>query len=151
MPVSRPTLTLPDPAAAYAAGDVVGGAFEFTGLPKPGREFWLVRASLLIGASAIPPGMTSFRLHLYSKTPPSAIADNAAWDLTAADRPYYLGYADVGSPADAGASLHVQTTQINDLFPAYDSGLFGYLVTNGAYTPAAASESYYPGVRFVWA
>lgn len=151
MPVSRPTLTLPAVAAAYAAGDVVGGAFEFTGIPKPGKEFLLVRGSLVIGANAIPAGMTSFRQHLYTRTPPSAIADNAAWSLTAADRPYYIGYYDYGSPADVGDSLHVQTPQINDLFPAYDSGLFGYLVTNGAYTPAAASELYYPGVRFVWA
>jgi hypothetical protein len=93
--------------------------------------------------------MTSFRLHLYDATPPSATADNAAWDLPAGDRANYLGYVDLGSPVDVGATLYVQTDQVNKQFRASTADLYGYLVTNGGFTPAANSEVYVPELNAV--
>jgi hypothetical protein len=98
----------------------------------------------MIAVAAIPAGMTSFRLHLYRETPASAIADNAAWDLPAGDRDAYLGYIDLGSPADAGSTLFAQVDQINKQILCGATGVWGYLVTNGAYTPAGVSEVYTP-------
>lgn len=142
---SSPTVTRPANTTAYTAGDVVGGAIEFKDIGPASGDILILSAALRIHVTAIPAGMTSFRLHLYDVTPPSAIADNAAWDLPAGDRASYIGYVDVGSPADVGSTLHVQTDGINK--PVRMGGsysLFGYLVSNGGFTPAGNSEVYVP-------
>jgi hypothetical protein len=137
---SRITGTRPANADAYVAGDVVIGALEFPLVE--GRESLITSADLRIHVAAIPAGMTSFRLHLYDVTPPSAIADNAAWDLAAGDRASYLGYVDLGSPADAVSTLFVQVDQVNKQIRTQSTSVFGYLVTNGGFTPAGNSEVY---------
>ncbi len=83
--------------------------------------------------------MTSFRLHLYNTRPASALADNAAWDLPSGDRSAYLGYVDLGTPVDVGSTLFVQTTGIGSkqIKMGVTSSLFGYLVTNGGFTPSS--------------
>lgn len=140
---SQPTVTRPANATPYTAGDVVGGAFQLTGLP-PGRDLLTTLVALRINVSGIPAGMTSFTMHYYAGTPPSAIADNDQWDLTAADRAVYLGFTDVGSPADKGATLFCQVKQdCTHLRPA-STGVYCYIVTNGAFTPAGNSEEYVP-------
>lgn len=145
---SQPTVTRPANTTAYTAGDVVGGAITFSDMASvaAGRDIIITSAALRIDVSAIPAGMTSFRLHLYSVTPPSAIADNAAWDLPSGDRASYLGYVDIGSPADAGSTLYCQVDSVNKQLRlgSAESSLYGYLVTNGAYTPAGNSEVYVP-------
>jgi hypothetical protein len=140
---SQPTVTRPANTTAYAAGDVVGGAITFAELPK-GINLLVTSAALRIDVAAIPTGMTSFRLHLYSLTPPSALADNAVWDLPAGDRACYLGYIDIGSPADVGSTLFVQADGVNKHLLSRGTGVFGYLVTNGGFTPAGNSEVYTP-------
>jgi hypothetical protein len=139
------TVTRPANTTAYTAGDVVGGAYELKNIGPVGGRVRLDFASLLPAISAIPTGMTSFRRHFYSATPPSALADNAPWDLTAADVPYYLGYIDVGSPVDVGSNLYVQTNQNSQplQLASGSTSIFCYDVTNGGYTPAANSEVYY--------
>jgi hypothetical protein len=138
----------PNNTTAYTAGDVVGGAYEVTNAGPVGGRVRVDYASLLPAIAAVPSGMTSFRRHFYSRTPPSALADNAPWVLATADIPYYLGYIDVGSPALPAASsggLYVQTNQ-NSQPVQLESGstsVFCYDVTNGGYTPAAGSEIYY--------
>jgi hypothetical protein len=95
--------------------------------------------------------MTSFRLHLYRETPPSALADNAAWDLPSGDRAAYRGYIDLGSPADVGSTLFCQVDQINKHVKLHsgETSLYGYLVTNGGFTPAANSEVYVPTLHAI--
>lgn len=143
---SQPTVTRPANTTAYAAGDVVGGAITFPSLP-PAFNLLLTSADLRIDVAAIPSGMTSFRLHLYSATPASALADNAAWDLPSGDRSAYLGYVDLGSPADVGSTLFCQVDGINKQLQIGGAGLFGYLVTNGGFTPAGNSEVYTPSLH----
>lgn len=136
------TLTRPADTNAYTAGDVVGptvAALEFSQIGSAGRDVMITSSEFLWSESAVPSGATSFRLHLYSVTPPSALADNAAWDLPAGDRASYLGYVDLGTPVDLGASLFVQASQINKQVKVSGSSLFGYLQTIGGYTPASAS------------
>jgi hypothetical protein len=145
---SQPTVTRPANTTPYTAGDVLGGAFQFTDMPSAREaDLLITSARLRIDVAAIPTGMTSFRLHLYAGTPASALADNAVWDLPSGDRAAYLGYVDIGSPADVGATLFVQVDGVNKQIrlPAA-LGLYGYLVTNGGFTPAGNSEVYVPGL-----
>lgn len=149
---SQPTVTRPANVTAYTAGDVVGGAITFEAMSSTiGRDVIITSAALRIDVTAIPAGMTSFRLHLYSVTPPSALADNAAWDLPAGDRASYLGYVDLGSPADVGSTLYAQVDGVNKQIRlgSGETSVYGYLVTNGAFTPAANSEVYVPTLHAI--
>lgn len=144
---ARPANTTP-----YSAGDVIGAAdvgnaanagsavLEFANIGNPGGHIIVTDTDLRIDVSAAPTGMTSFRLHLYSASPPSALLDNAAWDLPAGDRASYLGYLDLGTPIDMGSTLYVQTGYQNKkLLMGASTSLFGYLVTNSAYPPSSAA------------
>lgn len=136
------TVTRPANTDAYTAGDVVGplaAAISFPSLGPAAGRIMITSVSLEIDENAIPSGMTSFRLHLYNVTPPSALADNAAWDLPAGDRASYVGFIDLGTPADLGATLFVQTEKVNKQLLLAGTGLFGYLQTIGSYTPASAT------------
>ncbi len=130
---------------AYGAGDVIGAAtgstaaVEFTDMGPVGRSIRITGCELLIEASSVISGETSYRLHLYNVTPPSALGDNTAWDLPSGDRASYLGYVDLGTPVDVGASLYVQTADLTKHVKLEKSGsLWGYLVTVGAHTPTSA-------------
>lgn len=130
---------------AYTANDVEGSAtgstaaIEFTNMGLSGGEVIITSAAMEIDITAIPAGMTSYRLYLYGVTPPSALGDNVAWDLPAGDRASYLGYIDLGSPVDLGSTLYVETTNINKQLKLAGTSIFAYLVTNGGYTPAAST------------
>lgn len=144
---SSNTLTRTADTTGYTAGDVIGinnagsagaAALTFASLgPSGGGEILITSASLEVDLSAVTSGMTSFRLHLYSVTPPSALLDNVAWDLPSGDRASYLGYVDLGSPVDVGSTLYVKTDSINTQITAASGSVFAYLVTNGAYTPTS--------------
>jgi hypothetical protein len=147
---AKAVITRPANTTAYTAGDVVGGAFRL--LPNvaniPGAEVLVTTTGLRIDIAAVPAGMTSFTLHCYKKTPPSAFADNAVWVLSAADRAEYLGAIALGSPAVQGATspvtLYVGADQVNKhlkLDPT-ETTLHCYLVSNGGFTPGANSEVY---------
>ena len=148
---SQPTVTRPANTTPYTAGDVVGGAIPLVGLPNSAlvQDLYITSADLRVDVSAVPSGMTSFRFHLYNATPPSAIADNAAWDLPSGDRASYLGYVDVGSPADAGATLYSQVDQVNKHIRPGPAGVWAYMVTNGGFTPAGNSEVYAPCIQAI--
>lgn len=141
------SLMRPVDTSAYAANDVMGAAtggsaaLQFSGIaPVAGGEVILTTTQLEIDTNAIPAGMAGFRLYLYSSMPPSALGDNAAWDLPAGDRGAFLGYVDLGAPVDLGSTLYVEALQINKQVTAPAGGaLFGYLVTTGAFTPASGT------------
>jgi len=144
--ISRPTVTRDANTTAYTAGDVVGGVINFKGMPAK-ADILVTSVDLRVDIASIPSGMTSFRLHLYKERPASALADNAARDLPSGDRDDYIGFADVGVIADLGSTLYVQNSDIRMQVRTGDIGLFGYLVTTGAFTPASNSEVYRPCVR----
>lgn len=142
---SSVSLTRPNDTAVYAANDVLGAAtgstaalsFTIPGLPTTGGDVMITGTNLEVDLAAIPAGMTSFTLQLYSATPPSALGDNAAWDLPSGDRTSYLGSVSLGAPADLGATLYVEQNGINKQVSLPTNVLFAYLVTVGTYTPAA--------------
>lgn len=139
------TLTRTADTNAYTAGDVVGSSVSsggavltFTGLgPANGGAVMITGASLLIESTGIISGETSYTLHLYSTSPTSALADNAAFDLPSGDRDEYLGSISLGTPADVGSTLYIRTDQLNMQILAASADVYGYLVTVGAYTPTS--------------
>lgn len=139
------TITRPSNATAYTAGDVVGdtGGSAIISLTAAGPTagFVIIQSiSLVFSDSTVPSGMGAFRLHLYSASP-TAIADNAAFDLLSGDRANYMGFIDLPTPSDFGSSLYTQTDYPGRLIKlgAASTTLFAELETRGAYTPVSAS------------
>jgi hypothetical protein len=141
------TLTRTADTNAYLAGDDIGAATGSTAAltfanigPSGGGEVFITTVKLVVNISAIPSGMTSFVLYLYSATPPSALGDNAPFNLPSGDRATYLQPVNLGSPVDLGDTLAVVTSQVNQQITIPSGGsLYGYLVTTGAFTPASAT------------
>lgn len=140
---AQATVTRPADTTAYAAGDVVGAtaaAITFADIGATFGHIVITDADLRIDVAALPSGMTTFRLHLYDATPPSALADNAAFDLPAGDRANYLGYIDFDQIVDIGSTLYVQMTGVNKkLKMGSEPNLYGYLVSVGGFTPSSAT------------
>jgi len=139
------TITRPSNTTAYTAGDVVGdtGGSAIISLTSAGPTagFVIIQSiSLVFSDSTVPSGMGAFRVHLYSASP-TAIADNAAFDLVSGDRATYMGYIDLPTPADFGSSLYSQTDYPGRLIKlaAASTTLYAELETRGAYTPVSAS------------
>lgn len=139
------TVTRPANATAYTANDVVGAtaaAIDLGVVGPSGGEILIKAVALEIDVVAVPAGMTTFRLALYSVTPPSALADNAAFDIPSGDRASFLGFVTIGTPVDEGATLYVEANEINKRVTLAGTHLFAYLVTAGGFTPAGNSEVY---------
>lgn len=130
---------------AYTALDVIGAATGSTAALQfdighyLGGEVLITSAALETDASAVISGEAGYRLHLYNVTPPSALGDNAAWDLPAGDRASYLGYVDLGQPVDLGSTCYIEVNGINKQITTLNKSVFGYLVTLGGFTPASAT------------
>lgn len=126
----------------YTANDVVGGAIDLGVMGPSGGEIIIDSAALEIDVTAVPSGMTTFRLALYNVTPPSAIGDNGAFDIPAGDRASFLGFVALGTPVDEGSTLYIGQKDIQQHVGLASGNLYAYLVTAGGYTPAANSEVY---------
>jgi len=139
------TITRPSNTTAYSAGDVVGdtggSAILSMTAAGPSGGFVLVQSvSLVFSDSTVPSGMGAFRIHMYSASP-TAIADNAAFDLVSGDRDTYMGYIDMPAPLDLGSTIYTQTDYSGRLIKlaAASTTLFAEIETRGAYTPVSAS------------
>jgi hypothetical protein len=129
-------------AEAYGANDVIEGAkrFELIG-PANGGEVLIHNVRLMVAHTAVISGETSYNLHLYSVTPPSARTNNAVWDLPSGDRDAYMGVINLGTPVDVGSSLFIELTNVNKQVTVPVGGfLFAELVTVGAFTATAAAR-----------
>lgn len=150
--ISTLSFSRPENTTAYTAGDVLGIAdsgtpanagsaiFELTNIGPAGGHIVITDSLFQVHVTSVPSGMTSFRLRLYDASP-TAILDNAAWDLPANDRSPNLGYIDLGTPVDVGSTLEVQQTGINKKvkLAAASTSLWCEIITNGAYTPSSAA------------
>jgi hypothetical protein len=137
------TSARPDNTDIYAIGDVCGTNpgtnLLFSSVSNiAGSGFFIVGANLEIDVAAIPAGMGAFRLHLYNAAP-TAIADNAAFNLIEADRVKYLGYIDIAAAIDLGNTLWSQNDNLNfkSKLAASSTTLYGMLETRTVYTPTA--------------
>lgn len=136
-------------AEAYTAGDVVNVAKQFswtftsTGLEVPvGSTIRILTTELRIDATAVIASETSYTLHKYTRTPPSAQANNDAWTLASGDLPYYKGELALGTVVDKGAAVWVKTGGHNlDIeLESTSVSTFGVLVTVGGPTLAAVAR-----------
>jgi hypothetical protein len=146
---SSVTLTRTADTAGYTGNDVIGvgsgaglttpgaAALTFSNIGPEAGEIKLIGASLTISSDGVISGETSYRLYLYNVTPPSALVDNAAFDLPSGDRAAFLGYIDLGTPLDIGLTLFVQTDTLAKQLTLASKNLYAYLVTNGPYTPTS--------------
>ncbi len=132
-------------AASHTAGDSVGVATEFAftskggGKPETGMGLMITSASLMIADATA--AVTAWRLYLFSVTPPSALADDAAFVLASADRASFLGYVDIGTAVDLTDSQWVETHSINKQIKLSGTSVFGYLVNLTTLTPAAVAHT----------
>lgn len=125
-------------AAEHVANDVHGGAQEFA-LAAPAASSFLIRSvSLRINGGTIE--TTAWKLHLFSITPPSALADDAAFVLASGDRASYLGYIAIPQILDFGDTLIIEVNNIFKQVKLTGTSLFGYLTNDTTLTPAAVGH-----------
>ena len=139
----------PDNATGYTAGDVIGIADSGTPANAgsaihtlsnigPAGGYVLVQsARLVIGETSVPAGIGVMRLHFYNASP-TAILDNAAFDLVAGDVAKYLGFVDMIAPTDFGSHIVTQVNAPGLMIKMPSSTtLYAQLQSIGAYTPTA--------------
>lgn len=138
---SSATFTRPANQTPYTAGDVVGTAdanITFANVLPSAQNFIITGVTLRIDVNAVPAGMGGFKLYLYNANP-AVIADNAAYNLPAADRGKLIGVIQLEAPTDIGDTLWSQTDNINLNGKLLTTSLYGILVTDIAYTPSNAA------------
>lgn len=139
--------TRPNDTTAYAALDVIaesasaGTVWTFAGIgPSGGGKVTINQLTLKVDVSDVPAGMAQFRLHLYSSSP-TAINDNATFNLPSGDRAKYLGYIQTPIPIDLGDTLWSATEDlaapVRKQVVLESSTVYGILQTVGAFTPTA--------------
>jgi hypothetical protein len=146
------TITRPSNTTGYTAGDVIGiadsgtpanagSAIHTLSSIGPAGGYILVQSvRLMIGLSSVTSGMGAFRLHLYTASP-TAILDNAAFDLVSGEVANYAGYVDLPAPQDFGSILMTQADYPGTLIKlaAGSSTLYAELETKGTFTPASGT------------
>lgn len=139
------TITRAANTTAYTIGDVVGGAFAISGAGPLSDDVLLTSIRFLYNVAALPAGLASFNLQVYGATPPSAIADNSPWTLGSGDRSAYIAHIDSIPITALGIGTQTVQGQLDNIIQQFlcdnNGQLFGYLVTNQAFTPAGASET----------
>lgn len=125
-------------ATSHAAGDCNGAAQQFSLGAPSGCTFLITDAELEIDGGTAE--ATAWRLYLYNVTPPSATADDGAWDLVSGDRASFLGYVDLGTAVDLGSTQWIETHGINKAVKLSGTSVFGYLVNLTTLTPAAVAH-----------
>lgn len=142
LPVSFPAFsaaaTFTPAAASHVAGDVNGGAQEFALAAPAASLLNIVNASLLVAGGT--QETSTWRLYLFGVTPPSALADDAAFLLPSGDRASFLGYFDFAQLVDVGDTLYIEATP-NKHIRLTGTSVFGYLVNLTTLTPAAVAHT----------
>lgn len=127
------------PAAnSHTAGDVNGAAAEFALGAPSGSLVLITDAELEIDGGTAE--ATAWRLYLFNVTPPSALADDAAFVLPSGDRASYLGFIELGTAVDLGDTQWVEAHGINKAVRLAGTSVFGYLVNLTTLTPAAVAH-----------
>lgn len=132
------TITRPANATPYTLNDCLGGVIDLGVLGPSGENIYITDITLEYDVAALPAGFSAV-LHLYNVTPPSAFADNGAWDLVSGDRASHLDSIQLTVPTDLGSTLKGSDSNLNKKFKLSGTHLFGYLVVT-AFTPAGNSE-----------
>ena len=136
--------TRPADTTGYGAGDVIGSASSAIheidlGVPA-GALVQLDTFSLTINRTTVPAGMGAMVCHLYTAAP-AAIADNAAFSASAANRALYVGSVTLSTPAVIGGGFLYTRADYAGLKVRLTTGsIFAVMSTTAAFTPASATE-----------
>lgn len=144
--LSTATITRAANTTPYIANDVYGSVFELTNIGSSGGYIFLSSIDIIFNLTALPGGMGGFAVYLYSSSPPSVITDNNPFSIASGDRASIMtlnGLSLTASLARGGGSVVAESLNINQLFKLANNStsLWGYLVTLGAFNPAANSET----------
>ena len=128
-------------AAEHVAGDVHGGAGTFALGAPAGCVFEIQSVSMMIAGGTVE--TTVWTLHLFTVTPPSAIADDGAFALPSGDRASYVGFITIPQVVDYGDTLWIEAHNLGKRvkLASAGTGLFGYLVNVTTLTPAAVAHT----------
>lgn len=139
------TVTRPSDTTPYTANDVLGptgagtSGIDLNLAAISGSNILITGVALERDVAALISGEAGYNLYLYSVTPPSALADNAAFDIPSGDRASFLGKIAISAPVDEGSTLYIENNNLNKPVKLSGTHIFGYLVSVGGYTPASAS------------
>lgn len=125
-------------ASSHTAGDSVGVAAEFALGAPTGSLLRIVGASLIVNSATNE--TSTWRVYLFSVTPPSALADTGDFLLASGDRASFLGYFDFAQLVDVGDTLYIEATP-NKIIRLTGTSVFGYLVNLTTVTPAAVAHT----------
>lgn len=133
------TITLAHDVAAHHAGDVVstaaGAILEFTNLGAAGDLIDILSVRTKYAATGIPTAHIGWKLRLFNAAP-TAIADNAAFNVIAADVGKYIRSIPLSALEDVGDNCFGQDDVVNMTAKLVTTSLFGVLTCNAAETPA---------------
>jgi hypothetical protein len=153
------TITRPSNTTQYTAGDAEGVAdvsvaanagsaiHELANIGPAGGQILMLSMDLMPYLASVPSGMGAYTAHLFNAAP-TAILDNAAYSLQAADRTKFLGSILIGTPAvtnmgvtpttiyaSSDKTSHQGTWQL----AAGSTSLWVVLVTGATYTPGSGT------------
>ena len=135
---SSATITLAHDTAIHGAFDVVstaaGAVMTFAGLGEAGDLICILGSRVKYAVNALPTAHAGYRLHLYNAAP-TAIADNAAFNVIAADIGKYCGYLPISTLVDVGDNCVSFDNNVNYTVKLVGTGLFGQLQCIAAETP----------------
>lgn len=141
------TITRPNDNTAYSANDVLGDSglgsaiFEIPNLGVANGSFLIDSISLIIPAGAIPSGMTSFKVYLFSEAPAAAI-DNDTLNL-ATDADKYQDKLFLTAPVvNSGLLESLNPGQSFQVKLSSTGSLFLKLTTDTGFTPVPSQIHY---------
>lgn len=127
-----PTVT----AGAYSAGDVVGGLLTFDSLTSAGGGVTVRAVRIVDDANQ----KAAMKLYLFDSNP-GAIADNAAFTLTAANLETCTARIEIGAGHyETVGSDAIALVQDVSISVAGGGAIYGYLVTNGSTPTYGATD-----------
>jgi hypothetical protein len=144
--MSTVTITRAANTTSYTANDVYGTVFEITSVGASGGYIFLDSIDIMFNITSLPTGMGGFSVYLYSSSPPSAITDNLPFSVSSGDRASLitkLGIDLTASLARGGGTVVAERVDIKReiKLATGSTSLWAYLVTLGAFTPVANSET----------
>jgi len=132
------TITMAHDTAIHGALDVVstaaGEIMAFAALGTAGDMICILGSRVKYAINALPTAHAGYRLHLYNAAP-TAIADNAAFNVIAADAAKYVGYLNISTMVDVGDNCIAFDNNMNHTVKLVGTALYGQLQCIAAETP----------------
>jgi len=141
--------TRPADTTAYAVGDAVSDSASaptvavFTGVTRTNGGGGMLKKVRLVKTDEDVTN-ASFRLYLFvGASPPSAIADNAAFTLLYSNRSKRFGSTDLTMVSEGTGSDCAEDVTLPDILfqvDASNNNMYAILTAQGAYTPTSAGK-----------